>query len=255
MARELRKIPTDGLSIRACNALMADVSSNHFVDIGDVEAATLAIEVEEISRKGRNSATRYTRASDVVEVNATLTMTILDLSKFWRALSVGADTGTKYTQAEATAATFAVDGVKPGIYKLPHLRVSNVSVADEATPFVQGIHYVVLEDTGYVQVLTVPAGATGMEVTYDAAAVVAGDEVVRAGVGSNFDIHKTIHLVGINPRGPRDLLILHDVRLRIDGDVAFQGGDDYAQLEITGTVLADPSRDTEFALGELWTID
>lgn len=258
MARSLQPIPASGLSIPRANVLIGDVGGDHLIDVGDVEAFSLSLEVEEVSRYGKNSSTKTLRRSDVTQVTATISMSVVDMTKFMRALSVASADSGRYTQSSAVGAEVSFTNVAGGrVYKVPHMRLTGVSVSDgSGRVFTPGVHVVVLEDSGYVQVLSTPAGSDSeMVVTYSAPEIVADDDMLLAGIGSNFDVRKTVHVVGINKIGPRDMLVLHDVQLRPEGDRAFQGEDDYAQLTLTGKVFQDPSQPEGLELGHLITID
>lgn len=259
MAKALQPIPASGLSIPRANVLIGDVGSNYMIDVGDVETFSLSLEVEEVERYGRNFSMKTLRRSDVIQVNATISMSVVDMTKFMRALSVASKDDSFYTQQAVTDNAVTFQNVAGGrVYKVPHMKLASVSVTDGSglVEFVPGLHVVVLEDSGYIQVLNTPAGADGsMIVTYDAPAISSSDDMLMAGIGSNFDIRKTVHVVGINAVGPRDMLVLHDVQMRPDGERAFQGEDDYAQLSITGRVFADPTKPEGFQLGHMITID
>lgn len=255
MAKQLKPIPADGLSIPRANILIAEVGDTAFADVGDCESFSLSLEVQEVERYGKNFGTKQLRKSDVIQVDASISMELVDMTRFLRALSVAAsDTGAAL-QTAAIGELHTVTGVEVGkVYKLPHRSVSNVAVADGtgAVDYVEGQHYVLLDETGYVQVIATPAGAdTDLAVSYDAAEITADDDKLLAGIGSQWNVRRCIHVVGINKVGKRDILVLHDVQIRPEGDRAFQGGDEYATLTLTGRVFADPSQAEGFELGYL----
>lgn len=258
MANQLQPLPASGLSVPRANILLADVGTQAFTDVGDCENFTMSLEVEEIERYGKNFSTKTLRKSDVIQVNATISFEVVDFTKFIRSLSVGADDKGRFTQNAATAETKTFASVAPGkVYKVDHMGISSVTVSDGSglVEYIQGVHVIVLNDTGYIQVLVKPEGADAdMVVEYSAPAIVADDEKVMAGIASNMNIRKTIHVIGIGAIGQRDLLVLHDVQMRPEGDRAFVGEDDYATLTITGRVFADVSKAEGLQLGHLITI-
>lgn len=252
MATELRPLPNTNLALPRCNVLIGDVGGTEFVDLGDVEALSMELSVEEISRYGRNSGTKQLRKSDVIQVDATLTMTVMDMTKFARALSVGG-AETSQDQAAQTGLVYAATGAAAGkIYELPEFDVSNVVVQDGigAETYVPGVDYIVLEEAGYVQILSVPAAADAdIMVTYDCGERTGDNAIFMAGIGNAWNVEKAVKIVSINKIGPRDEITFHRVELRPSGSKDLQGQDDYATLELTGRIYVDPSQPSEFALG------
>ena len=258
MAKQLRPIPSDGLSVERANVIMSDVGTNEFTDIGDVEGISISLSFEEIERYGKNFGTKQLRRSDITGINMALSMETVDMTRFMRTLAVGAKEGSYATQTAATSEVFTITSVKAGkVYKLPHRNLSAVTVDDGTgmVPYAVGVNVVILEESGYIQVLSVPTGADAdVTVTYDAPAIGEVDDIMQVGIGSNFNIRKTLHIIGINDIGPRDLLVVHDVQLRPEGDRGLVGGDDYSSLSITGRVFADPSQEKGLELGYLTEI-
>lgn len=257
MATQLQPIPASGLTVPRANVLMADVGSSEFIDIGDCESFSLSLEVEEIERYGKNFSTKTLRKSDVIQVNASISFEVVDFTKFMRALTVGADENGRYTQDAATDETVTFSNVSAGkVYKLPHMSISSISIDDGlGVDYLEGTNVVVLGESGYIQVLTTPETAgSDLVVTYSAPAVAASDDRILAGVGSNFDIRKSVHVISINKIGARDLLVLHDVQLRPESERQFVGEDDYASLTLTGKVFADVSKAEGMQLGYLTEI-
>ena len=256
MATQLRPLTAENLSIPRANVLIGAVGSNKLEDAGDCEAFSLSIEVQEAERYGKNFGLKTLRRSDVIQVDASVSMELVDMTKFLRALSVGGSDQGRVSQTAVTAATHTIQNVEAGrIYKLPHRAISNFSIDDgEAAPvaFVEGVDYVLLQESGYVQIVKLPDGAgPNAEILYDAAQIDAVDEKLLVGIGSDQNIRRQIHVIGINKVGPRDVLVLHDVKIRADGDRGFIGGDDYATITLTGRVYADPSQEPGFELGYL----
>ncbi|MCL6286191.1 hypothetical protein M3P21_22110 [Ruegeria sp. 2012CJ41-6] len=258
MATELRPIPNDKLEVGRANVMMAAVGGTAFDDFGDCESFTMSINVEEIQRYGKNSGVKRLRRSDVIQVDAEITIEALDMTPALRALSVGAELSTMYVQTAETTAKHDISGVQAGkIFELPKRKLSKVTVTDGAggVTYASGVDYVLLEESGYLQIIQIPSGADAdIEVTYDAAEIVVSEGKFKAGIGSNMNVRRTIHVISINTSGPRDQLVLHDVQVRPSGEKAMIGGDEFGSISLIGKVFVDPSQPPEFGLGYLTEI-
>ncbi|MCF7728659.1 hypothetical protein [Sulfitobacter sp. M22] len=257
MATQLRPLPNDQLQVGRANVLIGEVGGTIFDDFGDCESFAITVNVEEIERYGKNNGVKQLRRTDVIQVDAEITIEALDMTPQLRALSVGADLGSYFLQTAETAATFDIVSVEAGkIYELPHRKLSNVAIEDGmGVPYVENIDYVLMDESGYLQIIKIPATADAdLTVTYDAAEITADDGSFMAGIGSNFNVRRAIRVVAINKIGPRDMLVLHDVQIRPNAEKAMIGGDEYGSITLTGKVFIDPTQDPEFGLGYLTEI-
>jgi hypothetical protein len=255
MATQFQPLPNTNLAIPRAAVLIADVGSDTFTDLGDAENVALNIEVEEVERYSKNSGLKNLRASNVLQVTAALTLELADMTKFARAITVGGKE-EKYAQIGEVGLSKMVQNVDSGsIIKLPGFGVENVTVDDGsgAVQYIEGVHYTLLPESGYVQITAIPVGAdSDVNIGFDLEDKTnPGDEIFQAGIGSFFNVRKTVHIVSVNRVGPRDLLVLNDVQMRVDGERAFVGGDEFATVSIAGKCFVDPSKSQNYQIGYL----
>ena len=222
---------------------------SYFEELGDVDNFDLTIDVEEIERKSNQFGVATLANSSVIEVGATVETTLYQMTNRNRALAVASDKSTM-AQTQASGETLTVTGVKAGgIYEIPALSLSNVTVDDgESSPvsYTEGTDYEIDLEAGLIKVMQIPATAgSDMVVTYDQGEI---SEGLKAGIGANPNIRGHLRLRGVNDIGVRVLVDIWDVQLRPSGARSYIGND-YTQVGLTGQAFADSSQPTDYRLG------
>ncbi|MGQ3049852.1 MAG: hypothetical protein ACT6Q8_24245 [Niveispirillum sp.] len=239
-------LSSDLYSIPKGQILFRKAGAKSFALLGDADNFSLEVAVERDERYSNEYGTRTLVDTIITQTSATVSMTLLQMSGLIRALSVLGEDSTM-TQTATTAQTIDITGVKAGgIVKTPHLAISNVVI----TGMDAGDDYRVNGPTGTIEFLIdVPGGTTSA--TYDAAAVTSGHQ---SGVASGTGLRGTLMFVGTNSKGPKALLMLHDVQLTPAGARAFLSDTDRSSIELTGTAFPIAGQPAGFAIGYEQTI-
>jgi hypothetical protein len=220
-----------------------------YQNLGDADAVTVEISVEEQERYANNLGVRTLVKRTVTQTDAAVSMTLAQMSNFARAASLMADAETM-AQAAAPGATQEIDMAVGGIYKLSHLKVSNVSFADAggAVAAVEGVDFILDGDAGLLESVTL-SGA--MTVTYDAAAITSGH---KSGVASNPSLRGELLVRGVNAEGPKSLIRLWDIEIRPASARALISETDFGTVELTGSAYPVAGKPAGYALGEEQTL-
>jgi hypothetical protein len=218
-------------------------------EIGDVDNLDVTVEVEELERRSNQYGVAMLAHSAVTQVGGTVEMTAMQMTDRNRALGMAGDRETMSQTAE-TAQTMTVTGVAAGgIYMLPALSVSNVSVDDgeaTATSYTLGTHYELDAEAGMLKVLSLPEGSgADMVVTYDTAEISSG---LQVGIGGNPNQRGALRFRGVNDIGVRVLVDLWDVQLRPSGARSYISSE-YASVPLTGKIFAVPGKARGYAMG------
>lgn len=230
------------------------------IKLGDIEACTYTPTYTTIERYSREYPTKTLTASDTIQTDGAVAMTLLSMTKLTYAALFGDAVESVLEQAAAAGQTKTFAAVKVGrIYNLGYRDVTITSADDgSAGPvaWVEGTHYRAVEETGDIEVLAIPATAgPDLHVEFDAAAILASADRGQWGLMANDGIRGKLTLWGISDIGQNLHVELWDVRLRPTGDVAFQGGDDYTQVQVSGKLFADGSKGNKFRYGRVTAID
>lgn len=238
-------------SIPKAQILWKPKDADQFVLLGDSDEVTLDIAVEETDRYTNETGIRELAKTIITQVDATLNLTLVQLSDVNRALSMLGllqyDTQAGVTDHEIVISADQVphDG---GMYQLEHFDLveGTVVVTDNTIPgvaYVEGTNYKIDLDAGILQLLSIPVGANGtVKISYDAQTIAAEDKRARIGVGSKSDNRGTIIIRGTNDVGPRRYLQLHDVLLRPDGSINFVSATDLDTITLVGRVFRDDTQ-------------
>lgn len=219
---------------------------DHHIHLGNATSSSVSWEEEKQTFYATTGGTRSKAFEITTDLSGTFECEINVLSDAVRAIA--ARSGIAFqTQAAATDQTFtASNPVAGGAYKLPHEKVSGVTVTDgSATPiaYVEGTHYKVVGDAGIVQIIAVPVGAdTEVNITYDVAAITATDKKALLRFASNLNVRGSILIVGTNDYGVKSLVELYSVQLTGSGRQYVVDGSDFATVSVTGSIFADLSR-------------
>lgn len=223
-----------------------------FTLLGDSDDVAIAIEITEQERFNNECGLRRKARSIVTELDATVSMTLVQLSDFNRGLSLLGD-AVVYTQSVDLAHNQIEvgEGVVGNIIKLDSPFLENFVMEDGlANPYVLDTHYKVDLQGGYVQILALPAADVDLDMTYDILAIVAADNKNKIGIGSKSDNRGTLIIRGCADVGPNVRVTLHDVQLRPSGDRSYVSETDFDTIEIEGSVFIDDTQPAGFELGE-----
>lgn len=250
MAR-LKPIPVNSdVVIRTCMAYFAENGSEKFSEFGIIDEFTLEWSVEEQEKKDSRTGVKMTADSRITEISGTVSLTlgmVTDLNR-----SLAAASNLDYVEQTSGSQTATITGVEAGgVYRLPHVSISAVTVEDDAgTPvaYTLGTHYEIDAEAGLIRIIAIPATASeNAVVDYTAAAIVEADGKAMLGFASNVNRRGQLMLRGTND-GVKSYVLLHDVQLRPTGAASYQG-DDYASIQLTGKIFADMSQAEGFEYG------
>jgi hypothetical protein len=213
--------------------------NDYFEELGDSDAFTLNVEVTRDERKDNRFGVARTSDSQVTEINATVSFTLMQHTNRNRALAVMGSNGV-LTQAAGTAVVLELtDAVANQVYSLGRFDVSNVVVTDGAASspetFVLGTDYLIDARSGMFQPLK---DFEALEITFDAAAIAETSKRLKTGVGGNPDLQAEIIHVSNSLKGEKVYLRLWAARLTPTGGRGYIGTE-RAGIEIEGTLQID----------------
>ncbi len=219
------------------------------VSLGDLSDLKLTPEYKDIERASNEFSMETIVRIDTIGIDYKIALSTKSFTRQAAAALWGDNDGTTAAQASATGLTKTFMGIKVGrIYNLGHENVT-VNSADDGsvTPisFELGVHYSLNEELGRIEILSIPAGATQLEVTFDAAAITSTDDIAVYGGGNSNGIIGTLRLYGISNIGQNYCIEIWRVRLRPTGDITFIASD-YSDLALEGRVLADRTKVEKF---------
>lgn len=251
---QFKPLSNDLYSIPKAQILFKPEGQENFELLGDSDEVTIAINVEETERYTNEAGIRLLAKTIVTQVDAELSLTLVQLSDRNRALSLLGELTNEAQAADAAAVVNIADvETDDKIYQLDHFNITSItSVTDgiAAENYVEGTHYRVDLSGGFIQFIDKPAGADDdVVVTYVAPEVLAADEVRKIGIASKTENRGTLIIRGTNEVGPRSLVQLHDVQLRPDGERNYVSETDLDTIEVIGRVFRDENQATGFELG------
>lgn len=239
----MRPLSNDLYTIPKAELLFRPAGKSAFINLGDADAISVEVSVEEQERYANNRGVRTLVKKAVTQTSASVSMTLAQMSSFARAASLMSSEDTM-AQAAAVGASEMIVMEVGGIYKLAALKVSNVQVAGATA----GVDYVVDADAGLIESITL----SGMQdVSYDAAAIVAGH---RSGVANNPAIRGELLVRGVNAEGPKSLLRLWDIEIRPASARALISESDWGTVELTGTAYPVAGMAAGYEIGEEQTL-
>lgn len=222
--------------------------------LGDSDDVSIAIEVTDQDRFNNECGLRRLARTIVTEIDATVTMTLVQLSDLNRAFSLLGEV-IEFTQSAVAANNEVQVGEGTlGIKKLefPFIDAGTFVMTDgAAVPYVIDVNFKLDAQSGYVQIISIPGGADAdLDITYDVLAVVAADGKNKIGIGSKSDNRGTLIIRGCADVGPNVRVTLHDVQLRPSGDRTYVSETDFDTIELEGSIFLDTSQPAGFELGE-----
>lgn len=215
----------------------------HYINLGSADALTVEVTVEETEKYANNRGSRVLLKRGINQTDVAVSMTLAQMSAFARAASVMSDEATM-SQVAALDATADLQMTVGGIYKLPHLRVSGVTIAGA----VEGVDFIVDSDAGFIESITLTGSKT---VTYDAAAISTGH---ASGIANNGGIRGELVIRGTNDDGVRSMVTLWDVELRPASARALISESEFGTVELTGRCYVDSTKPIGFAFGKEETL-
>jgi hypothetical protein len=224
-------------------------------EIGDVDDFSISLENERLERFSNQYGTRTKTDTRLQQQNATISFTCAQNTARNMAIVFGAEKTFK-TQVQVTG-SYTHNSVQAGdIVDLGALDVTLYSIRGDNTPtgaYATG-NYELDSRAGILKILSIPTAAaamTGIDVSFDKAAITGSAGRLDVGLGSSPDLEGTIIFVGLDTdNNPVEKITLHKVKLSPNGDINFIS-DEYRVLPVQGDVIADTSQAVGFYLGKL----
>jgi len=226
---------------------------SHFEELGDTDGVEVNVEVERDDRYDNRFGTRRVADSQITSINATLSMTLAQMTGRNRALGVMGSKGSQLqTAATAQTVTFTVAaGQEMQAFDIGKLDLANVSVSDGGGTAVLGTDYFLDAAAGLIQFKDVGT----YTVTFDCAAITAASNRLKTGIGGNPNLVAEIIIRGTNDNGEKSLVRLWKVRLAPSGARGYVSESERGTIQVEGTLQADAARAAaegdvnEFAFG------
>jgi len=234
--------------------------TDRWTNLGDCEAFAITPNLTEIERWGKDSDTKVLRRTDVVQKGGDVKLTLLQMTDTIRGLLFMADPTSYLIQAAVTDGNAVFTDVAVGdIYSVGAVDVAVSAVTDGAagTPvaYTEGTHYKVDRRTGFVEIIAKPGTAgDDLHITFSAPAVASTDKRFSGGFMQTNGVRGTLMARGQGAVGSNQEVMVWDVKLRPDGDIAIQGEDDYQQITLTGKMYSDGTQAPGFEYGRVRTI-
>lgn len=241
-------------SIPKAQILFKPTGSETFELLGDADEVTIEPTIEETERFTNEAGIRLLAITIVTQIDANLSMTLVQLSDRNRALSLLGELGAA-TQSVGAVVVKNITAVKTDdkIYQLDgDVNVTITSITDGTTlvSYVEGTDYRVDRAGGFVQFIDLPAGADADAIiTYSRPEILSSDKVAKIGIASKTENRGTLVIRGTNEVGPRVMVQLHDVQIRPDGERNYISETDLDTIEVVGRVFRDENQPTGFELG------
>ncbi|KQZ50323.1 hypothetical protein ASD54_08695 [Rhizobium sp. Root149] len=222
--------------------------------LGDIETAPMTIALTDISRYSREGAEKVLAAVKTIQKETNFTMTIFSLNRTTAALYFMDDLGAKLVQTAVTSETITFQSPKvKRSYNLGKRKVTIISIddgGDEPITFVRDVHYKLNSETGDIEIIAVPEGATQIEVTFSAAAITAQDDIGVYGLVANQGSYGKITFYGTHDDGFKYQVELWNCRITTTS-IQLQGTDDFVSLELNVQVLADGTQPPQFRYAKI----
>jgi hypothetical protein len=213
--------------------------------IGDCDAMTVQVEVNESERYSNEYSTRTLALKSLDDLKVTVSMTIAQFSGWVRAAAV---LGKETTVDQASQAGVSLSIADAGVYHLDGRGVTNVTVTKDGEPAVLDVDYMVDTVSGLFESLT---GA--LDVTYDIPEISAA---WAAGIASGTGMEGKMVFRGVNEQGAKSLLVLNKVQdLRPTGGRAYINESGVQTIEMSGTAVAAPGQPAGMEIGCEMTLE
>jgi hypothetical protein len=222
---------------------LADIADPDSYDkgyrIGDCDSFTAQVEITEGERFSNEYGIRTLALKTLDDVKATITIAAAQLSNLIRAASLLGSEGT-FSQVAAAGRTKSIAEV--GVYFLGGYGITNLAVTKSgAVPAVAGTDYKIDAPSGQFEALI-----ADLDLTYDIPAIASR---FATGVASGTGIRGMLIYRGVNARGVKSLVRLHDVELRPTGARGFISDSEVQVTELSGTAYPVGGQPEGFAIG------
>jgi hypothetical protein len=219
--------------------------------LGDIEASGATPTFQDIERPSREYPWKTIAAIHTIGGDLNLTLTAMSLTKTAKQAVWMDNSDALVNQAAATGLTKTFTNLADGrIYNLgkenTEINSADDGAAEDPIAFIEGTHYRHHSETGRVQLIKAPVGATQFVVDFDAGAITNADEIAEYGGMSSFGKEGTLRYYGVSDIGQNFLIEFYRCRLRAAGEIALQGADDYGQVALEARVLADGTKPVRF---------
>lgn len=236
-------------------AYFKKAGTNVWERLGNLRSLSISRNIETAEEYSNETATRTLAHTETIEATYQLSFTAVQFTDRVRSLSMASDIAY-LTQSAGSAVTQAITGGGAvGIYKLDHHDVTVTAVTDgegSPTAYTLGTHYRLDSDLGLIEVVAVPDGAgENLSVTYDHAAVVAGDGRVNLGLGKDTDLAGAFYFRGVAASGDKpSVLFLPNIQLRATGERSYiTSGQELLSIDLTADILAGNGQAAGYELG------
>jgi hypothetical protein len=253
-------LPNTLYSIPKAQILFKPEGEEAFELLGDADAVEIEPTVEETDRFTNEEGVRKKVLTIVTQVDATLTLTLAQLTDRNRALSLLGELNL-FNQVAAVGETFQVTTVEVGkIYQLNgfvNIDPGTITIEDSlAVPYVDQVNYKLDVETGLLEIVSKPAGADDeLNVTFDALAIDDADQRAIIGLASKTANRGKLIIRGTNEVGPRVQIVLHDVQLRPAGGRSLISDSELDAIEIEGDIFRDETQPAGLELGYEYRLD
>lgn len=214
-----------------------------FAEANELSVAT---ELTEAEFRSKSFPRSRLRKKSVFADSVTLTMTLPSLNRFTLAAMFMASPDSYLTQVAIASAPVEFEKPRVGdIFDVGGFGVTIGSVTDGAAgspkAYVPGVHIGTDPATGRVEVLRIPDGAatTKIAIQRTVPAFTEADARQAFGILSTQGLRCKLAFRELGAEGPFNWLAeFWDVELRPTGELGLLGGDEFSNVELTGTVYA-----------------
>lgn len=222
---------------------LADIADPNSYDkgyrVGDCDSFAVQVEITEGERFSNEYSVRTLALKTLDDVKATVTISAAQLSDLIRAASL---LGAEGTFSQAAAAGQSKSIAEPGVYFLGGYGITNLEVTKTgAVPAVAGVDYKIDAPSGQFEAMI-----ADLDLTYDIPAIASR---FATGIASGTGIRGMLIYRGVNSRGVKSLVRLHDVELRPTGGRSFISESEIQVTELSGTAYPVGGQSDGFAIG------
>lgn len=253
MATPFKPLSNDLYSIPKAQIMFKPSGEDNYILLGDADDVTIEPTVEETQRFSNEGGVRQLAKTVITQVDALLSMTLVQLSDTNRALSL-LGLLEYHTQTTVTAHAIDLTAVDHAdkIYPLEHIDVTNVVVTDgaELVTYTLNTDYRLDAKAGFIQLINMPVGADGdLHIEYDAPTIDATDKLAKIGIASKTENRGALIIRGTNEVGPKVMVQLHDVQIRPSAQRNYIAETDFDTIEVEGQIFRDENQPAGYELG------
>lgn len=236
--------------------LFKPAGSDREVVLGEVEDFSATPELTESEYRSKSYPKSLMVKRSVFATAVSLGMTLKSLNARTLAMLFMANVDSKLVQTAIAngKAEFAAPQVGD-IFDVGAFDIAVSRVATGETAWVAGEHYAVDNATGRVEVLALPSNAATIVITFSAPAITAADNRQAIGILESEGVRGQLSFRELGAEGPFNWLAEYwDVEIRPSGDIPHMGGDEFANIELTGTVYARSGKPAGQEYGRIVTL-